>query len=203
MRKLLLLLTLCISVTATAQDFKILLVNSGTVRIGGKDLSAGDVFNLSETIQWSDAKQAIKALSLSDNSQYVFTANDFKKKKLKSARDYLVKSNRLSTRGSGSLSSVARKIGETLYVIDTTSVAISYEPDESEYFFLLRDGESYELQYDGGKLVFTPDIWEGCQEQMTVNLFFRYSDGEEECVIEDLVIVPLPESIQPSKKRWR
>ena len=74
MRRFFVLLAICFSVSATAQDFKVLFVNTGTVRIGGKDLSAGDVFNQSETIQWSDDKQAIKALSLSDNKQYVFVS---------------------------------------------------------------------------------------------------------------------------------
>ena len=104
MRKLFILLAICISASAAAQDFKILFVNTGTVKIGGKELSAGDVFNQTDNIQWSNDKQAIKALSLSDNKQYIFVSEDFKERKLKSAKDYLVKTNRLSTRGSGSSS---------------------------------------------------------------------------------------------------
>jgi hypothetical protein len=195
MRRLLFLFAICISISATAQDFKILFVNTETVSIGGKDLVAGDVFNQSDTIQWSDAKQAIKALSLSDNKQYVFVSTDFKERKLKSAKDYLVKSNRLSTRGSGSLSSVERQIGETLYVIDSTEVSINYEPDESEYFFLLLDGNRFELSYKEGRLVFTPVIWTGKDEPITVDLLFHYADGYEECVIEELSIIPLPSVI--------
>ena len=203
MHRFILLFALCISINATAQDFKILFVNTGTVRIGGKDLSAGDVFNQSETIQWSDAKQAIKALSLSDNKQYVFVSTDFKERKLKSAKDYLVKTNRLSTRGSGSLSSVARQIGETLYVIDTNCVSISYTPDESEFFFLLSDGNRHELEYQDGELIFTPEIWFGRHEPMTADLYFHHSDNEDELVLEELRIIPLPETVQIKRKRRR
>lgn len=192
MRKFILLFAVFISFSASAQDFKILFVNTGTVRIGGKDLSAGDVFNQSETIYWSDARQAIKALSLSDNKQYVFASTDFKERKLKSAKDYLVKSNRLSSRGIGSLSSVGRQIGETLYVIDSTEVSINYEPDESEFFFLLSNGNRHELQYKDGKLLFTPDIWDCKSEAISVDLYFHYADGDDECVIEELCIMPLP-----------
>ncbi len=195
MRKFILLFAIFISFSASAQDFKILFVNTGTVRIGGKDLSAGDVFNQSETIYWSDARQAIKALSLSDNKQYVFVSTDFKERKLKSAKDYLVKSNRLSSRGIGSLSSVGRQIGETVYVIDSTEVSINYEPDESEFFFLLSNGNRHELQYKDGKLLFTPDIWDCKSEAISADLYFHYADGVDECVIEELCIMPLPSII--------
>ena len=195
MRKVLLLLLLCMTTTAVAEDFKILFVNTGTIRIGGKDLERGDVFSDSDKISWTDAKQAIKVLSLTSHKQYVFVSTDFNERKLKSAKDYLVKTNRLSTRGSGSLSSIGRQIGETLYVVDTTEVSISYEPDESEYFFLLRGGNRINLTYHDGRLVFTPDIWAGKEEPITVDLFFHYADGDEECVIEELCILPLPSVI--------
>lgn len=195
MRKVLLLLLLCVTTTAVAEDFKILFVNTGTIRIGGKNLGRGDIFSDSENIAWINAKQAIKVLSMTSHKQYVFVSTDFAERKLKSAKDYLVKTNRLSTRGSGSLSSVARQIGETLYVVDTTEVAISYEPDEAEYFFLLLDGNRLNLTYNDGKLVFTPDIWAGKEEPITVDLLFHYADGDEEYVIEELCIMPLPSVI--------
>ena len=203
MRKVLLLLLLCVTTTAVAEEFKILFVNTGTIRIGGKDLERGDVFSDSDKISWTDAKQAIKVLSLTSHKQYVFVSTDFNERKLKSAKDYLVKTNRLSTRGSGSLSSVGRQIGETLYVIDTTSVSINYTPDDSEFFFLLSDGKRHELEYQDGKLIFSPDLWNGVQESKTVDLYFRHSDNEEELVIEGLNIIPLPEMIQTKRSRRR
>ncbi len=202
-RFLFLSLLVCFSFTASAQDFKIIFVNTGTIKIGGKDLGKGDVFNESDKIVWVDSKQAMTVLSLSDFKEYVFASPDFEQRKLKSTRDYLVKSNRLSTRGSGSLSSVERQIGETLYVMDTTRVAISYVPDETEYFFLVRDGNRYELEYKDGVLIFTPEIWGELQEPVTVDLYFRHSDNEEELVIEGLGIVPLPETIQTKKAKRR
>lgn len=203
MRKVLLLLLLCVTTTAVAEDFKILFVNTGTIRIGGKDLERGDVFSDSDKIAWTDAKQAVKVLSMTSHKQYVFVSSDFNERKLKSAKDYLVKTNRLSTRGSGSLSSVGRQIGETLYVVDSTSVSINYTPDESEFFFLLSNGSRHKLEYQDGNLLFSPDIWDGAQESMTVDLYFRHSDNEEELVIEGLSIIPLPETVQAKKSRRR
>ena len=191
MHKLLLILSLCISLSATAQDFKILFVNTGTIRIGGKELKAGDVFNHDEIIHWTEPKQAMEVLSLADMKQYMLVSEDFKDRKMKSAKDYLVKSNRLSTRGSGSLSSVTRQVGETIYVMDSTRVPISYVPDKSEYFFLLFGEKRHKLAYSEGNLFFDADIFNS-GETLTADLFFHYADGEEECLIEGLCIILLP-----------
>ena len=183
-------------------DYKILLLNTKTIQIGGKALSVGDCFNQSDPIKWADEKQAMKVLSLADNKQYIFTAAVFNKNKTKSIKDYWVHSNRLSTRGSGSLSSVARKLGDTIYAIDTTRVAVDYVPDEAEYFFLVRDGERFELPYQDGQLVLSPALWEGDVPTL-YDLYFHYSDGEEECVTEELSINPLPKELPKKSRRQR
>lgn len=199
MRKLFILLAICISASAAAQDFKILFVNTGTVKIGGKELSAGDVFNQTDNIQWSDDKQAIKALSLVDNKQYVFASVDFKQRKLKSAKDYLVKTNRLSTRGSSSLSSVGRKMSDTIYAIDVTMVPVDYVPEESEYFFVTNQGERYVLAYDDGCIAFSPELWVN-NDATLVDLFYHFANGEEECIKEGIQVIPLPKELKKKKR---
>ena len=203
MRKIVLLLLFFVSVSSAAQDFKILFVNTETIRIGGKDLKKGDVFFESDKISWKGDKQAMKVLSLSDNKQYVLVSNEFKQKKVNSAKDYLVRSNRLSTRGAGSLSGVARQLGSTIYVVDTTRVPVAYVPQEAEYFFLiLSSGRRFNIGYDDGHLVFSPEIWQG-ESVSSGELFFHYSDGIEECVIDNLSIISLPETIQIKRHHRR
>ena len=200
MRKLLLLLTILISVSASAQDFKILFLNTETIRIGGKNLKKGDYFNQSDKIQWSNDEQAMRVLSLSDKKQFILVSNDFKERELKSAKDFMVKTHHLSTRGIGSLSTVARKLGETIYVIDTTVVVVNYLPDASEYFFVTFDGSRRTLDCKDGNLVLTPDIW-AKNEPVNVCLLFHNADGIEEMVSESIQIVPLPEKISKTKKK--
>ena len=202
MRKLFILLAICISASAAAQDFKILFVNTGTVKIGGKELSAGDVFNQTDNIQWSNDKQAIKALSLADNKQYIFVSEDFKERKLKSAKDYLVKTNRLSTRGSGSLSSVGRKLSDTIYAMDATMVPIDYVPDTSEYFFVTNQGERHVLAYEDRCIVLSPEVWAN-NDVAVVDLFYHYANGDEECIKEGIQIIPLPKELKDLKKKKR
>ena len=203
MRKLLILLLLGLAAPVMAQDFKILFVNTETIRIGGKDLSRGDLFSETDKVEWASDKQAMKVLSLADKKQYILSSEMFKKEKTKSAKDYLVRTNRLSTRGTGSLSMVRRQLGETLQVLDTTCVSVGYVPDEEEYFFLICGEDRFELGYSEGQLVFVPEIWEGKTEPVTGDLYFHYSDGEEELVTEELEIVPLPESVVTSRRRRR
>lgn len=199
MRRFLLLFAICLSVSATAQDFKILFVNTGTIRIGDKDLSAGDIFSQSETIHWSDAKQAMKVMSVSDKKQFIFAATDFKDRKMKSAKEYLVKTNRLSTRGSKSLSSAVRKMDDPIYAIDTTMVAIDYDPKESEFFFVTDGDRRINLELRDGYLLLTPDIWAD-NESVEVDLYYHYSDGTEECIKDGLLIVTLPKEIKKNKR---
>ena len=201
MRKFLLLtlFMVCASISISAQDFKILFLNTETIRIGEKNLAVGDCFYKSETIHWSDAKQAMEVLSLQDNYQYVFASPDFKTRKLKSAQDYLVKSNRLSTRGSGSLFSVGRKLSDTIYAMDATMVPVDYVPDASEYFFVTNQGKRYVLAYDEGCIVFSPEVWAN-NGVTDVDLFYHHANGEEECIKEGIQIIPLPKELKKKKR---
>lgn len=200
MRRIISLLLVLASISATAQDFKILFVNTGTIRVGGKNLAKGDCFKESDKIAWSNDKQAIRVQSLTDNKQYVLSARDFKQRGLSSSKDYLVRTNRLSTRGSGSLYSVARQIGETIYILDSARVSINYRPYESEYFFLLLGNERHLLEMEDDQLVFDSSVFKG-QEPLEADLYYHYADGKEECVVEGLSLVWLPKSASRKKKK--
>lgn len=197
MRRLLLLLAVFISIAASAQDYKILFLNTESIRIAGNNLKVGDCFNKSDKIQWADDKQAMKVLSLPDKKQFIFVSKEFKERKANTANVF-VQTNRLSTRGAGSLSGVARKLGDTVYTIGDTAVEVDYVPDSSEYFYLMLEGRRHQLEYKDGALLFTADIW-GDNDSVEVDVFYRYADGTEECVSEGIRIIPLPEMICTKK----
>ena len=136
MRKILLFAFLLISVSLQAEDFKILFVNTESIKIGKNTCVAGDVFSDAEKIFWKDGKQAMKVISLKTKKQYVLVSEDFKQRKLKSAKDFIVKNNRLSTRGIGNLATVVGQVGEKIYWLNPTLITIDYEPEDGEYFFL-------------------------------------------------------------------
>ena len=183
MRKIVLLALLLLSVSLRAEDFKILFINTESIKIGKTTRVAGDVFSDAEKIYWKDGKQAMKVLSLDTKKQYVLVSEDFRQRKLKSAKDFIVKNNRLSTRGIGNLSSVAALLGDRIYWLNPTLITIEYEPEEGEFFFLKAKDEEIKLEMDGQQLILDERIWgESVPSQIETDLYFHYKDGENELV---------------------
>ena len=201
MRKILLLILMVLPVSVRAGDLKILFLNTDSIKIGASSRKVGDVFNEDERIFWKDAKQAMKVISLETNKQYVLVSEDFKQRKLRSAKDFLVRSNRLSTRGFGKLSAVADQVGYKIYWIDSVSIPIDYVPDEGEFFLLKFGPRVVRLPWKNGNLVFDSDIWKGLEPAPTeADLFYCYSDGEEELVSSGILLIPLPDEIVSRKR---
>ena len=82
MRKILLYALLLASVSLQAEDFKILFINTESIKIGKNTCVAGDVFSGGDKILWKDRKQAMKVISLETKKQYVLVSEDFKQRKL-------------------------------------------------------------------------------------------------------------------------
>ena len=202
MRRIYLLALLFISTSVMAEDFKILFVNTESIKIGNNTCVAGDVFSDSGKIYWKNSKQAMKVISLDTKTQYVMVSEDFKERKLKSAKDYMIKYHRLSTRGIGSLSSVASVIGDRLYWLNPTLIKIDFLPEEGEYFFLLTpDNEIIKLEIDDQQLVIDERIWgEAIPFPIETDLYFHYKDGEDKLVKYGILISPLPTEIRLKKR---
>lgn len=201
MRKIVLLALLLLSVSLRAEDFKILFINTESIKIGKTTRVAGDVFSDAEKIYWKDGKQAMKVLSLDTKKQYVLVSEDFRQRKLKSAKDFIVKNNRLSTRGIGNLSSVAALLGDRIYWLNPTLITIEYEPEEGEFFFLKAKDEEIKLEMDGQQLILDERIWgASVPSQIETDLYFHYKDGENELVDPGVLIIPLPNEIHLKKR---
>ena len=201
MRIFLLILSLLASVSMCAEDFKILFLNTESIKIGKTVRSVGDTFSDSEKIYWKDGKQAMKVISLETKKQYVLVSEDFKQRRIKSAKDYVVKNYRLSTRGDGGLSTVGAQVGDRVYWFDPIQIAIDYEPEDGEFFFLRLDGKDLPLEMTEGQLVLDSKIWGDTEIQpIEPDLYFHYKDGEDELVSQGILIIPLPSEIQLRKR---
>lgn len=179
-----------------AEDFKILFLNTENIKIGKTVRTVGDTFSDGEKIFWKDGKQAMKVISLESKKQYVLVSEDFKQKKVKSTKDFIVKNNRLSTRGIGNLATVAGQVGEKVYWLNPTLITIDYEPDDDEYFFLKVRDEEIRLEMVNQQLVLDEHIWEeNNPSPAEVDLYFHYKDGDNELVSSGILIIPLPSEI--------
>ena len=203
MRRFLLLSLLLASFSLRAEDFKILFLNAENIKIGNTIRKVGDSFSDGDKIFWKDGKQAMKVISLETKKQYVLVSEDFKQKKIKSAKDFIIKSNRMSTRGIGNLSSVANQVGEKIYWIDPVVIDVSFESEEGEYFFFEIESQMRILVYRKGQLIIDSSIWgESTPHQVSADLFFHFADGKDELVKSEIEIVPLPNEV-PLKGRRR
>lgn len=201
MRKFFLLVLLLVSASLHAEDFKILFINTESIKIGKNTCVAGDVFSDGDKIFWKDGKQAMKVISLETKKQYVLVSEDFKQKKLKSAKDFIVKNNRLSTRGIGNLAMVAGQVGEKVYWLNPTPISIDYEPEDGEYFFLKVKDEEIRLKMEDQQLVLDDRIWgEKNPNPTETDLYFHYKDGDNELVSSGIMIIPLPSEIHLKKR---
>ena len=197
MRKILLLTLLLISASLQAEDFKILFLNTDNIKIGKTIHVAGDVFSDSEKIHWKDGKQAMKVISLETKRQYVLVSEDFKQRRIKSAKEYILKNNRLSTRGSGQLSRVAAQFGDRVYCFNPTLITIDYKLDDGEFFFLLIGERAVPLEMDGSQVILDERIWgEGDGSPIQADFFIQYVDGKNELIRSGVLLIPLPSSVQ-------
>ena len=204
MRKIVLLALLLVSASLRAEDFKILFINTGSIKIGKTTRIVGDVFSDAEKIFWKDGKQAMKVMSLDTKKQYVLVSEDFRQRKLKSAKDFIVKNNRLSTRGIGRLSDVGGQVGDLIYWFDPTLITIDYDLDEGDYFFLRVDENDLPIDVVDSQLVFDSRIWGDTEpRQIEVDLFFHCADGQDELVQPGIELVPLPNEVPLKGTRRR
>ncbi len=201
MRKFCILVLLLFSTTLHAENFKILFINTESIKIGKNTCVAGDVFGDGDKIFWKDGKQAMKVISLETKKQYVLVSEDFKQRKMKSAKDFIVKNNRLSTRGIGNLATVAGQVGEKVYWLNPTLISIDYEPEDGEYFFLKVKDEEIRLKMEDQELVLDDHIWgEKNPNPTETDLYFHYKDGDNDLVSPGILIIPLPSEIHLKKR---
>jgi hypothetical protein len=201
MKKVVFIFTaLCLSSALFADDYKILQMNTPSVKIGKQVCKTGDVFPDDSPILWSNDKQAIKAMNLKTKQIKLFAAKVFNDIKAKSIKDYFLKNNHLSTRGGMvSFSDLAEELSDTIYLYDMmqvespvkidslSSYQISYEHNgvkkwrtlasTDKYFFLCR-----ELFDDNDG-----------QAEYTLTLYFRKKGFDDYMVSDEIVIVLLPQ----------
>ena len=119
--------------------YKVLFVNSGTVKIGDRTAKTGMVFDEEERITWSSDRQALKVQNLSNNRLMVIAAKSFQKKESKSLADYLGRVKHLSTRGYSSRMVVTDTV---CFMLDTLALdAGEMKNDEISEDIIITDGK--------------------------------------------------------------
>ena len=99
---------LVVAVTLCAAKFKIVKLNTPTIVIGGKTCKVGSVFDESDHVKWSDDEQVFCARNMDDGTYKYFAAKAFKSHNARTVFEYLLRTNKMSTRSGGFDQVVAR-----------------------------------------------------------------------------------------------
>ena len=120
-----------------ANNYKILQMNTPSVKIGNQLCKKGDIFSDEEEIFWHNDKQAFKAQNMETKEIRLFVGQDFKSKSSKSIKYYYLKTAHLSTRGSIiALSDLAEALPDTLYLCDSITIESPVGMNSDYYYFL-------------------------------------------------------------------
>ena len=145
----------CITLSATS--YKILYINTQSVRIGNNVLKVGDSFSDKDlkSIEWVSDKQVIKARNEDTKRTRIFTKWNVKGVESPSLKDYLTKRKSLMT----------RSISRTVELLDTICFDISDISNNSmKYISVWKDGDyrvrtSLPVSKDGNCLYLTRNIF--------------------------------------------
>ena len=196
--------SLAMAGSVCADDFKLLFVNSGTINIGGKDRTVGEVVADNAAINWSSDKQAIKVQNVSNKNIKVISAVQQKKLGFKSIFDFMTKTGHLSTRGDGlmGVEGLEEYLSNTFYLLDEEKVESMLETTGSAYFQVefTVNGKSYTKKLKGDAKSFTLDAATfnvAGAEGKEIPVKISYCDEEGAEVITDkMKVVVLAKSVK-------
>lgn len=191
------LLIILVAATLWADDYKILKMNTASIKIGNRTCKSGDVFSDKSVIYWKGDKQAFKAQNVKTKEIHLFAAPAFQTCGSRTVKEYYVKNNHLSTRGGlFSLNYLAEEIGDTLYLWDRVEIESPYQLDSTSYFYITymdSTGNHIQKKLDSDndsifvdKTIFTHEI---TQNGIHVSLRYFNKRSKEDCTVKDSLFV--------------
>ena len=203
MKRLLLIFFVCTNLHLYADDYKILQINTSSIKIGEVLCKQGDIFSDEARIFWSNDKQAFKAMNMKTKQIKLFVSRDFNHFKAKNIKEYYIKNNHLSTRGALiSFSDLEEELSDTIFILDTipiespvyidslSSFIISYvDGEKTKWCTLMSNEDNFFLSRE----LFTEDNTDG---KYTLTLYYRRKGLEDYLITDKLYVVLLPQQIE-------
>ncbi len=149
----------------SAEDLKVLNINFGIIRVNGKTLQKGSVFNSKDRIVWSSDKQCMKVVGMDSHTVNVFAAQVFKVGKMTTIDELLFQKQRLSSRAGILMTpqDYQRFFNRGIALMHGFSIETGYSFDDSHFLFLQYEYESEtinkRLPCIGHSVSFTDDIF--------------------------------------------
>jgi len=185
------ILLVFLSIVVWADRYKILQLNTPQVKIGNRLCSKGDVFSDESVIYWSQKNQAFKAQNLETKEIKLFVESDFKAKGCSTIKEYYLKTNHLSSRGSDS--TALDEISDTIFLCDSVIMEMPVLMDTTHYCYIVYDNENGKIKkrlkhqdqsFIIDKKLFGEDVM---REDLRVSLFYHMP--EEEYPLKDSLTI--------------
>jgi hypothetical protein len=196
-------------VNASAEDYRILNLNTSTIQIGDKVCRVGDVFESNAIIHWDPnvPLQAMK-VDVGGRGQRYLHQKEFQKYGCKTLADFLFQSKTLSRREmplSSEQDHIEYLEGQVFMMVDTIKISSSWRVDDNNYFELSyeRHGEWVKARLatdDQMNLLLTAALFDHptLQEDGTVLCRVRYVEEkyhESTLLTDKMRIILVPEHL--------
>ncbi len=188
--------------TIYAEDYKILQMNTPSVKIGSRECVKGDVFSDDSIIVWAKEKQAIKAQNLATKKIQLFTEPSFRAHSSTTIKEYFFKKNHMSSRGCLSLSELSEQLNNTFYLFDTIRIESPIPIDSTKCYYMHYHHNNHLIEKvlpsTGDEfLIVRSDLEIGdstIYNDITIQLYFRSDQVEDDYLLTDsmkITLIPL------------
>lgn len=196
------MMALLIALIVFADDYKILYMNTSSVKIGNRECRKGDLFSSDSIIVWTKERQAIKAQNLRNKEIFLFTERAFKSNNsmTMTIREYLFKTKHMSARATGlSLSELSELLNDTFDLLDTIRFESPVPMDSTRSYYIqyIKNDSTIEkkLPTEQDVIILSRTIFENCDsiEERNVRILFRSKSINEDYILTDsmrIVLVP-------------
>lgn len=180
-----------------ADDYKILQMNTPSIRIGNRVCKKGNVFSSSSVIHWTKSKQAFKAKNLKTKKIKLFAEPEFRANNCNTI-DFFLKNNRTSSRSGLDFEDMKEILSDTYYMIDTLSIESPAVPTtETQYFCIsyIYNGQEHKerLSLSADGLIIVRSMFPKKLEEITVSVAYHKDGIAEDYPITDkmrIVFIP-------------
>lgn len=203
------LLTLILSTAITAAaDYRIIFLNTPSIRINGRELKINDIFHPSSQVEWNSPRQAMKIADTRTGEQKLLVASQYQKSKARTIENYISGVKHLSSRGIGASNAVAlrARLTDHFFFTDSLRIETGFPTDHHRFFYIsyVYNGEEINkmIPNENGAFTITKDIFtiDGkaippFEATLTVN-YLDETTGKVTLVTDSMIITPIPERLE-------
>lgn len=200
------LLFICSTMSIYA-DYRIVFLNTPTIRINGKELRLNDTFNPEASVEWRSDRQAMKIVDTSTGEQRLLVASQYRKSKSTSVSDFIAGVKHLSSRGNGpqTISSLRIILNNHFFYTDSIRVESQIPTDDKRFFYVsyFYNGEEINklVPNESGSFTISNDIFEIDGSpidpfETTLNVYYLDEIKDTVTLVSDsMQITPIPDSL--------